>query len=105
MELVPLLLKIDGVTAFLSEKLSQDPLEKLFGIQRQQGRANENPIVAQVLKNSQSLRVINSIWVKDITGNCRGCKRKSYDLESVNLNDLYKPLPKRPRLYIYITSY
>lgn len=98
LELVPLLLKIDGVTAFLSEKLSQDPLEKFFGIQRQQGRANENPSIAQVLKNSQSLRVINSIWVKDLTGNCRGCKRKSYDLESVNLSDdLNKPLPKRSR--------
>ena len=97
MELVPLLLKIEGATVFLSEKLSQDPLEKYFGIQRQQGQANENPSIAQVLKNSQSLRVINSIWVKDITGNCRGCKRKSYDLESVNLNDLNKPLPKRSR--------
>ena len=97
MELVPLLLKIEGVTVFLSEKLSQDPLEKFFGIQQQQGRANENPNVAQVLKNSQNLRVISSIWIKDLTGNCHGCKRKSYDLESINLTDLNKPLPKRKR--------
>ena len=97
LELVPLLLKIEGVTVFLSEKLSQDPLEKFFGIQRQQGRANENPNVTQVLKNSQNLREISSIWIKDLTGNCRGCKRKSYDLESINLTDLYKPLPKRKR--------
>ena len=40
---------------------------------------NENPRVAELLKNTQSIRVINSIRVKDITGNCRGCKRKSYE--------------------------
>jgi len=48
MELVPLLLKKEGVTAFLSDKLSQDPLEIFFQIQQQQGRGNENPSVVQV---------------------------------------------------------
>ena len=97
MELVPRIFRIDGVTSFLSEKLSQDPLEKFFGVQRQRGRTNENPSVAEFLNNTQSVRVINTIWLKDITGNCRGCKRKSYDLESVNLNDLNQPLKKRKR--------
>ena len=97
LELVLLLMKIEGVNVFLSEKLSQDFLEKFFGIQRQQGRANENPSVAQVLKNSQNLRMISSIWIKDLTENCRCCKRKSYDLESVDLTDLNKPLQKRRR--------
>ena len=97
LELVPLLLRLDGVSVFLSEKLSQDSIENYFGNLRQLGRANENPTIAQVLKNSQNIRVINSIWLKEITGNCRGCKRKSYDLESVNLDDLNKPLPKRRR--------
>lgn len=95
LELIPYLFQIKGVSSFLSEKLSQDPLEKFFGVQRQQGRSNENPTVSQFLKNTQGLRVINSIWLKDITGNCRGCKRKSYDLESVDLSDLNKPLKKR----------
>ena len=94
LELVPQLFQIEGVTSFLSEKLSQDPLEKFFGIQRQHGRTNENPNVVEFYKNTQSLRVINTIWIKDITGNCRGCERKSYDLESVDLN---KPLRKRRR--------
>ena len=75
-------------------KVSQDPLEKFFGIQRQCGRTNENPNVAEFYKNTQSFRVINTIWIKDITGNCRGCKRKPYDLESV---DLDQPLKKRRR--------
>jgi len=94
MELVPYLFQIDGVTCFLSEKLSQDALEKFFGIQRQKGRTNNNPTVYEFLKNTQALRVIDSIQVNDITGNCRGTKRKSYDLESV---DLEKPLKKRRR--------
>ena len=94
LELIPYLFSIEVVSSFLSEKLSQDALEKFFGIQRQQGKSNENPTVAQFLKNTQSIRVINSIWLKDITGNCRGCKRKSYDLESVDLNE---PLKKRRR--------
>ena len=97
LELIPYLFDIEGVSSFLSEKLSQDPLEKFFGVQRQRGKSNENPTVSQFLKNTQGIRVINSIWLKDITGNCRGCKRKGYDLESVDLNDLNAPLKKRHR--------
>lgn len=37
LELIPYLFKIKGVSSFLSEKISQDPLEKFFGVQRQQG--------------------------------------------------------------------
>ena len=88
---------------FLSEKLSQDSIENYFGILRQIGRANENPTISQVLKTSQNVRVVNSIWVNKITGNCRGCKRKSYDLESVNFQDLNKPLPKRRSMLIVKT--
>ena len=52
----------------LSEKMSQDLLEKFFGCQRQKGRANENPTASEFLKNSQSLRVIYSICIQHITG-------------------------------------
>lgn len=95
-EFLPYIFKIKGVTCFLSEKLSQDPLEKFFGCQRQKVRANENPTASEFLKNSQSLRVIDSICVKDITGqgNCRGTKRKDYDLENPYFE---MPLKKRKR--------
>ena len=93
LELIPYLFKIEGVSCVLSEKLSQDPLEKFFGCQRQSG-TNDNPTVAQFLKNTQNLRVINSICLQEVTGNCKGSKRKSYDLESA---DLDKPLKKRKR--------
>ena len=93
-ELLPHIFSIKGLKAFLSEKLNQDPLEKFFGCQKQRGRANENPTAAEFVKNTQALRVINCINVSSITGNYRGTKRKSYDLES---SDLSKPLKKRIR--------
>ena len=97
LEFNPHIFKIEGVTSLLSEKLSQDPLEKFFVCQRQLGATNENPTVAEFLKNTQSMRVINSILVKDLTGNYRGCKQKAYDLESVELSDISKPLKKKHR--------
>jgi len=74
-ELVPLILSQPGVKYFLSEKLCQDPLEKLFGCLRQRGKANDNPMLNEVFKGTQALRVIGDINVKAIAGNCRGEKR------------------------------
>ena len=94
MELLPIVLKIPGVNVFLTDRLNQDPLEKFFGRLRQQGRTHQNPTVAEALKSTQTLRVIDSVWVDDITGsNCRGRKRKRKFLEAEDS----KPLPKRRR--------
>ena len=57
--LIPYLFSFEGVSCFLSEKLSQDPLEKFFGCQCQKSRNNENSTVGEFVKNTQSLRVIN----------------------------------------------
>ena len=91
LELVPYILKIPGVKFFLSEHLSQDPLEKFFGCQRQRGRTNENPTCSAFLKNTNALRVINSVVGHVQKGNCRGRKHK-VDVEAENV-----PLPKRRR--------
>jgi len=47
LELLQEIFTILGVVCFLSEKLSQDALEKFFGCQRQCGRTNESPRVAE----------------------------------------------------------
>ncbi len=60
MELVEYVFTIPGVTVFLSNRICQDPLENFFGRQRQRGRVNENPSVAEFLQNTQALRVINT---------------------------------------------
>ena len=56
--LVKFLFKVPGVTCFLREKLCQDPLENLFGCQRQRGQVNENPTFQEFTKNTQALRVV-----------------------------------------------
>jgi len=53
LELLPILLGIDGVCAFLSEKLSQDSIKNYFGRLRQHGRANENPTIARFKELSE----------------------------------------------------
>ena len=72
--MVEYLFTLHGVKCFLSERISQDPLEKFFGNQRQRGGVNENPTVKEFCQNTQALRVINTIC-KDVRGNCRGSKR------------------------------
>ena len=66
LELVDYIFKIPGVKVFFNEQLSQDPLEKFFGCQRQRGKTNENPSVQQFCKNTQALRVINGTCQKAI---------------------------------------
>ncbi|XP_065884658.1 uncharacterized protein [Dysidea avara] len=94
LELVPYLFSIPEVKTFLSEKLSQDSLEKLFSCLRQQGGTNENPNMQSFCKAMQSLRVVNTVCRNmSNTGNCRGNKNKTpldMELES-------QPLPKRRR--------
>lgn len=96
-ELVEYVFKIEGVTAFLSNRICQDPLENFFGRQRQRGRVNENPSAAEFFKNTQALRVINSTC-STVRGNCRGAsKRKSNDpieVENAPLQKRKAPIRK-----------
>ena len=74
-------------------------MKDFFGRLRQHGRANQNPTVAEALKSTQTLRVVDSVWVDDLTGsNCRGRKRKNKFLETEDC----KPLPKRRKTAIYV---
>ena len=52
-------IQVRSVTAFLSNRVCQDPLENFFGRQWQRGRANESPIVAKFLQNTQALRIVS----------------------------------------------
>ena len=91
MALVRYLFTLPGVKVFLSERLCQDPLEKFFGCQRQRGGVSENPNVKEFYKNTQALRVVNSVARNAVYGNCRGNKGgNTIDWEKEN-----KPLHKR----------
>ena len=90
-ELVRFIFTIPGVEVFLSERISQDPLEKFFGCQRQRGRVNENPTVTEFCKNTQKLRVINSVCLDSVKGNCQGKK----STEPIDMEKENRPLPRR----------
>ncbi len=92
-ELIKFLFAVPNVTSFLSERISQDPLEKYFGRQRMRGGVNDNPNVSQFLKNNQALRMINSIDLDLVLGNCRGRNKKSLESTTVGV----EPLKKRRR--------
>ena len=79
-----------SVKCFLTEKISQDPLEKFFGVQRQRGRVNENPSMHEFCQNTQALRVIDSACQHVTKGNTRGNKG-----DDLVISD--EPLAKRPR--------
>ena len=83
-------ISLSGVEVFLSDRINQDPLKKHFGRLRQQGHTNQNPTVAEALKNTETLRVVDSVWLDDITGNCRGRRKRKFISTDDN-----QPLPKR----------
>ena len=54
---------------FLSERISQDPLENYFGRVRAKGGRCENPTAKDCLVSAQSLRVQGSFAMQPIRGN------------------------------------
>uniref|UniRef100_A0A1X7U9G9 Transposable element P transposase-like RNase H C-terminal domain-containing protein n=1 Tax=Amphimedon queenslandica TaxID=400682 RepID=A0A1X7U9G9_AMPQE len=72
LDLIKFVMTIPGMKSFLSEWLSQDPLEKFFMRQRQRSTANKNPTSSEFLKNNGALRLVNSITIESHKGNTRG---------------------------------
>ena len=54
-----------------SERLCQDLLEKYFGKQRQTGGSNDNPNMKQFLDHTAALRVMSSVALDPVMGNCK----------------------------------
>ena len=65
-----------GIEFFLTERLTQDPLESYFGLQRQMGGGSRAPNVNRFLTNTQSLRMHQQVAVPPRKGNVQaktGC--------------------------------
>ena len=75
----------------MSDELSQDPLEKFWGMQRQRGGTNENPNISQAIKNPQVRVIDTSCRHVMVKGNIRGNDSKEQD------EDFNKPLQNRKR--------
>ena len=54
---------------------------------------NDNPNVEEFQKNTQALRVVNSVAPPPKRGNCCGSKLDC----TLNKENVNEPLPKRPR--------
>ena len=79
--------------AFLSVNISQDPLEIIFGCQRQRGGTSDNPSVSEFYNNTQALRVVNSFCRGPVRGNCRGAATVTQNITE----EACVPLPKRSK--------
>ena len=91
MGLVRYLFLMEDVKSFLSQRICKDPLERFFGCQRQRGATHDNPNAQEFMKNTQALRVVNSVARAPLSSNCRGGNQDEVDKENC------EPLPKRPR--------
>jgi len=91
-ELAPLLLSLDGVQYFLSEKLSQDPLEEYFNKQRSRCGAHDNPTLDDASRNFLAIDVAGSTLVRSMTGNTRGAQRGQAPIFDINDR---RSLPRR----------
>ena len=80
--------------SFLSERISQDPLETFFCQQRQRGAVNDNPNVQEFINNTQAIRTIKGVHCP-VNGNCRGVKRGRSTSVEVDKDNTF--LPKRKR--------
>ncbi len=88
------LLALDDKLYLLSERISQDPIENYFGLQRARGGRNENPTLQQCLTNASAIRVQKSQALDPVKGNCRR-KKRLFDGKDV-IDET--PLPKRKRI-------
>lgn len=79
--------------ALLSERLSQDPLENYFGMQRARGRRCDNPTLQESLQNAVAIRAQRSLELDRVQGNCRRKRRLFPDRPEIDDT----PLPKRKR--------
>ena len=81
---------------FLSERISQDPLENYFGKQRTRGSRSDNPSYKECLQNAVAIRAQKSLELDRVRGNCRR-KRQLGEVSYQVKEDDETPLPKRKR--------
>lgn len=79
---------------FLSERITQDPLENYFGKQRARGGRCDNPCLKECLQNAVAIRAQRSMNLDRVQGNCRR-KRRLPSPENSKIDAT--PLPKRKR--------
>ena len=82
--LVRYLFLMEDVKSFLSQSICKDPLERFFGCRRQRGATHDNPNAQEFMKNTQALRVVNSVARAPLSGNCQGGNQDEVDKGTVS---------------------
>ena len=98
-EMTKYLLSLPGSDGmyFLSERISQDPLENYFGKQRERGGLCDNPTVQESLKSAVAIRAQRSLNLDRVQGNCSGKRRLIESQKEFEEEIDATPLPKRKR--------
>jgi len=87
----------DGAPYFLSERLSQDPLEEYFSKQRARGGADENPTLEMFNRNMLGLNVAGDELIRVMNGNTRG---RGHEIVQLDINDVTKLPTKKTSLRV-----
>ena len=74
----------------LSRNLCQDPLENYFGYQRQCDGTSDNPNALEYGKNTEALRVVNTLCRGPVRGNCRGEVQRKLQFRQHHTSDKKK---------------
>ena len=81
---------MEGVKYFLSEKLSQDPLEEYFSFQRRKGGGYDNPTLDAMERQFITINLMKSNLISELTGNTR--EREQGSSNEIDITD---SLPKK----------
>ena len=87
------MLLMEGAQYFLSEKLSQDPVEEYFSKQRSKRGPDENPTVEMFNRNALGLNIARDDLIRVMNGNTRGRDR---EIVVPDVNDMSQ-LPTKKR--------
>lgn len=98
------LLKQKSGLFLLSERFTQDPLESFFGKQRARGGSSDNPNSRTFLYNAQAIRVQKTMAIASHKGNVQSTSRVEKRPMIDDVEDLSRPLRKRPRKSLQFTE-
>ena len=93
---------------FLSEKLSQDPFEEHFSVQRRQDGSSDNPTLEQFQDQELAINVMKSGLITDLKGNTSGRDVPGTILDTCEgyqqcrINNIWWQNVKSLRLYCWV---
>ena len=95
MELVRYIFIMSEVNSFLSQKSLLRCFGTVYWIPKTKKGTHDDPNVLKFMKNTQGLRVVNSIVKPPKSGNCHGCNKMQTSLLVKKIVYHYQNMPTR----------